>query len=321
MRGKLGPIRASQVSLLSGGLDSGIGAADLLDAGERVAFVSHNAKSGGAIFSSPSQRAVLDALRPHAVAGQINHVRFRVNPPPPVEGLTAAVTTTRSRSIMFFALGLLVASALDAARGGGPTPLVIPENGLISLNVPLTPARLGSWSTRTTHPHTLAMLREVMAGVGLTTPLLTPYATVTKGEMLAALVARGRARAVALTDATVSCAHPNQSRFLDAARRQPHCGTCVPCIIRRAATQHAGVDDGHYSFDLPGELGLIQPDRAADALAFKYALATRRRPAHALDINLSGPLHVESADQLRGLTRVYDAGMDEVAQHLGVAIP
>lgn len=324
MRGRLGAIRADRVSLLSGGLDSGIGAADLLDAGDRVAFVSHNSKSGGAIYSSPSQRGVLDALRPHAAEGQINHVRFRVNPPPPIEGLTASVTTTRSRSIMFFALGLLVASALDAARRGEPIPLVIPENGLISLNVPLTRARLGSWSTRTTHPHTLAMLRAVMAGLGLATPLLTPYATVTKGEMLAALaalVARGQPRAEALAGATVSCAHPNQSRFLEPARRQPHCGTCVPCIIRRAATQYAGIDDGRYSFDLPAELGVLQPARAADVRAFMYALATRRRPALALDINVSGPLHADTDQQLRDLIRVYDAGMDEVARHLGVALP
>jgi hypothetical protein len=321
MRGTLGTVQASRVCLLSGGLDSAIGAADLLDAGESVALVSHNAKSGGAVFSSPSQRAVLDALRPHAVAGQINHLRFRVNPPRPIKGLTAAVTTTRSRSIMFFALGLLVASALDAVQGGEPIPLVIPENGLISLNVPLTRARLGSWSTRTTHPHTLETLRAVMTGLGLATPLLTPYSTVTKGEMLAALVARGHTRAKELAGATVSCAHPNQSRFLEPARRKPHCGTCVPCIIRRAATQHAGIDDGRYSFDLPAELGVLQRTRAADALAFMYALATRRRPALALDINASGPLHADTDQHLRDLLRVYDAGMDEVARHLGVAIP
>lgn len=319
-RGRLGAVRASRVSLLSGGLDSGIGAADLLDSGQRVAFVSHNAKSGGAVFSSPSQRNVLNVLRPHDAAGQLHHLRFRVNPPPPIGGLTAAVTTTRSRSTMFFALGLLVASALDAAQDDGPIPLVVPENGLISLNVPLTRARLGSWSTRTTHPHTLAMVRTVMAGVGLATPLLTPYATTSKGEMLAALVARDRTRAEALTAASVSCAHPNQGRFLEPGRRQPHCGTCVPCIIRRAATQHAGIDDGRYSFDLPAELGSLQPDRAADASAFIFALATRHRPARPLDVNLSGPLHVETDAELRDLLRVYEAGMDEVARHLGVPV-
>jgi hypothetical protein len=321
MRGGLGAVRATRVSLLSGGLDSAIGAADLLHTGERVAFVSHNAKSGGAVFSSPSQKNVLRALRSHAAPGQIYHLRCRVNPPSPIDGLTAAVTTTRSRSIMFFALGLLVASALDARQGGGPIPLVVPENGLISLNVPLTRARLGSWSTRTTHPHTIETLRIVAAGLGLDTPILTPYSTVTKGEMLAAVVARDPAMARTMTAATVSCAHPNQSRFLEAARRKPHCGTCVPCIIRRAATQHAGIDDCQYSFDLPRELAALQPDRATDARAFRYALEMRHRPTRALDISVSGPLHVETEAQLRGLLRVYDAGMDEVARHLGVPIP
>jgi hypothetical protein len=308
----------SKVSLLSGGLDSAVGAYDLLTAGEDVAFVSHNAKSGGAIFSSPAQHAVLDVLRPAFTGPRFSHLRFRLNPPSPVAGVTERVTTTRSRSIIFFGLALLAASALDAAQGTGPVPLVVPENGLISLNVPLTRARYGSWSTRTTHPHTLAMLREVLAGLGIPTPIETPYAAMTKGEMLARVVARDAVRSIALTAATVSCAHPNQSRFLDAARRKPHCGTCVPCIIRRAATQHAGIDDGQYSFDLPRELGALRPTRASDARAFIYALERRHRPSRPLDINVSGPLHTGSEAELRTLVRVYEAGMDEVAQHLGV---
>jgi hypothetical protein len=319
-RGRLAPLRATRVSLLSGGLDSAIGAVNLLEAGERVAFVSHNAKSGGAAFSSPSQHAVLSVLRQHFPTAQIHHLRFRVNPPSAIPGLTEGVTTTRSRSIMFFALGLLATTGLDMVQGGTPIPLVVPENGLISLNVPLTKARLGSWSTRTTHPHTLAMMREALARLGVSTPLETPYATRTKGEMLLDCVNRNPAVAVEVSRATVSCAHPNQSRFLPADRRQPHCGTCVPCIIRRAATQHAGIDDKRYSFDLPRELRLLKRRRAADARAFVYALERRRRPARPLDINLCGPLHVNTDDELRDLLRVYDAGMDEIARYLRVPI-
>ena len=85
----------------------------------------------------------------------------------------------------------------------------------------------------------------------------------------------------------------------------------------RAAAQHAGIDFGGYSFDLPAELDALPRDRAADARAFLYALATRRRPAMPLDINVSGPLHVETDNELRALVRVYDSGMDEVARHLG----
>jgi hypothetical protein len=313
------PISADRVSLLSGGLDSAIGAADLLDC-YRVAFVSHNAKSGGATFSSPSQQSVLEVLRRHFPVERVRPLRFRLNPPSPITGETESVTTTRSRSIIFFALGLLVASALDTAHGGKPVPLVVPENGLISLNVPLTKARLGSWSTRTTHPHTLAMLREAMRALGLATPIVTPYSTRTKGEMLLAWAERNRQIAEDIVAASVSCAHPNQSRFLGSDRRQPHCGTCVPCIIRRASAQHAGVDDGRYSFDLPSALPSLKLSRAADALAFIYALETRQRPARPLDISVSGPLHVETEDELQALLRVYNAGMDEVARHLGVPI-
>ncbi|MES2359504.1 MAG: Qat anti-phage system QueC-like protein QatC [Gemmatimonadota bacterium] len=320
MQNRPTPITADTVSLLSGGLDSAIGGADLLADGHAVAFVSHNAKSGGATFSSPSQQSVLAVLRRHFASERVHPFRFRLNPPAAVSGETESVTTTRSRSIIFFALGLLVASALDAAHGGTPVPLVVPENGLISLNVPLTKARLGSWSTRTTHPHTLAMLREAMRMLGLSTPILTPYATTTKGEMLVAWAQRDRGIAEELVAASNSCAHPNQSRFLSSEQRQPHCGTCVPCIIRRASTQRAGVDDGRYSFDLPSALPNLKPRRAADALAFVYALETRRRPAGPFDINLSGPLHVDTDDDLQALLRVYDAGMDEVAHLLGVRI-
>lgn len=313
-------MHANCVSLLSGGLDSAIGGADLLADGNAVAFVSHNAKSGGATFSSPAQQAVLDVFGRHFPADLAKQLRFRVNPPAPVAGITESVTTTRSRSIIFFALGLLVANALDAAHGGEPVPLIVPENGLISLNVPLTKARLGSWSTRTTHPHTLATLREAMLALGLPTPVLTPYAAQTKGEMLLAWVDRDRGIAEELAAASVSCAHPNQSRFLGRDQRKPHCGTCVPCIIRRASTQHAGVDDGEYSFDLPTALPTLKPRRSADALAFLYALKSRSRPARAIDINVSGPLHAETDLELQRLLRVYDAGMDEVAVHLGVPI-
>ena len=137
MRRPRPPIEATRVCLLSGGLDSAIGGADLLTEGQTVAFVSHNAKSGGAVFSSPAQDAVLAALRRHTTAA-FHPLRFRLHPPKPVDGVTTSVTTTRSRSIIFFALGLLTASGLDGAHGGNAVPLVVPENGLISLNVPLT---------------------------------------------------------------------------------------------------------------------------------------------------------------------------------------
>jgi hypothetical protein len=78
-----------------------------------------------------------------------------------------------------------------------------------------------------------------------------------------------------------------------------------------------------FAFDLPAALPELrdrESERAADPLAFMYALETRRRPARPLDIAKSGPLHAETDEEMRALLRVYDAGMDEVARHLGIPL-
>jgi hypothetical protein len=67
----------------------------------------------------------------------------------------------RSRSLLFFALGTAVAAALGEA-----VPLRVPENGLVSLNVPLTGTRLSSLSTRTTHPYFMERLAACVAALG-----------------------------------------------------------------------------------------------------------------------------------------------------------
>jgi hypothetical protein len=313
------PPPADAVCLLSGGLDSAIGALDLLADGRALALVSHNSKSGGAVFSSPAQRQVLEVLRRKYDPTRMNHLRFRLHPPAPRSPIEANETTTRSRSILFFALGILVATALDR-RDRKSIPLVIPENGLISLNVPLTRSRLGSWSTRTTHPHTLALVRTILSTIGVETPLLAPYAHTTKGEMIVSCRDPGTTTEVA--NASVSCAHPNQSRFLPAKRRRNHCGTCVPCIIRRAAMLHAGIDsETDYSYRLPQELRLLDTQRASDSRAYLIALGDRSRPVRIGQLLRSGPLHLGNDRDLESLVRVYDAGMDEVARLLGVPVP
>ena len=60
--------------------------------------------------------------------------------------------TTRSRSFLFISFGVFAVSGVK-----GVNELKIPENGLIALNVPLDNLRVGSHSTRTTHPFYLEM--------------------------------------------------------------------------------------------------------------------------------------------------------------------
>ena len=156
----------------------------------------------------------------------------------------------RSRSLLYLALGLTAAGSFGAA-----TPLIIPENGWISLNPPLTLNRLGSLSTRTTHPYFLEQLTGLWREAGLSTPLVNPYQELTKGEMVRGC--RNREGLRRLFPLSVSCARPVVSRW----QRGPAgaCGYCYPCLMRRAALHSAGWDRGEdYLRD-----GLADPDTLA----------------------------------------------------------
>jgi hypothetical protein len=135
------------LSLLSGGLDSLIGAVDILQQGRTPLFVSH----AGEGATSDAQNSCFGALRAHFGDLPFNRLRVWLNFPTKLIPNVRIEDTTRGRSFLFFALGVLAGTGLD-----GSFTLNVPENGLIALNVPLDPLRLGSCSTRTTHPFYMA---------------------------------------------------------------------------------------------------------------------------------------------------------------------
>ena len=301
-------IKADAVCLLSGGLDSFVGALDAIATKRRLVLVSHNA-AGSERFSSPAQDEVISAL--HSVTGamEIEHFKTRVSPPEK-RGNREGEASQRSRSLMFIGLGILVASALPAG-----TPLLIPENGFISLNIPLTYGRLGSFSTRTAHPYTLSLVRDVLMGLGLATPIEVPYRFLTKGQMLA----RVRPAKILAAHAykTLSCAHPNEYRA-SAARSQLHCGYCLPCLIRRAAMSVVGLDNpDQYRYDVHRDRSLLfrSFSRSEDLRAIEISLARARQRADITDVLRAGPLPVASDDVGR-YVQVYRNGLNEVSEFL-----
>ncbi|HZE21286.1 MAG TPA: hypothetical protein VE082_04455, partial [Desulfobaccales bacterium] len=152
--------RPDGVMLFSGGLDSLIGALDFLEAGQRLVLVSHY--DFGQLAGI--QQGLAATLTRHYGPERLSHLAMRVQFP------EAPELSLRSRSLLYLALGL------TAAAGFGPsTPLIIPENGWISLNPPLTLNRLGSCSTRTTHPYFLAQIASLWQDAGLAHPLVNPY--------------------------------------------------------------------------------------------------------------------------------------------------
>ena len=103
----------SGVCLFSGGLDSFVGAVDLLEAGQTPLFVSH-------YWDLSTSSQALCAQRLGAIYGDLRprHVRVRVGfDSNDFSHQMAAETTTRGRSFLFFALAAVAASGLN----GTPT--------------------------------------------------------------------------------------------------------------------------------------------------------------------------------------------------------
>ncbi|MGP8049103.1 MAG: Qat anti-phage system QueC-like protein QatC [Desulfobaccales bacterium] len=251
------PWRPQAVALFSGGLDSLVGAIDLLEAGERLVLVSHY--DFGQLASI--QQGLAAALKRHYGADRVHHLGVRVQFPESPE------LTLRSRSLLYLALGLATAAAF-----GGGSLLYLPENGWVSLNPPLTTNRLGSYSTRTTHPHFLEQLASLWRRAGLDHPLCNPSQGLSKGEIL--LNCRNPGLLHALFRQTVSCARPVASRWQ--GRPAGSCGCCYPCLMRRAALNRLGWDaGGDYLLDVLAEReSLRHRTRGQDLRALVLAVKT-----------------------------------------------
>lgn len=311
--GHLFTVPATSVCLFSGGLDSFIGAVDLLSRGEQPLFVSHRWDT----LTSNRQRdcvARLSARFPEYVIG--NHLSARIGFDHSTVTRSSAEDTLRGRSFLFFALAALAASAI----GDGVT-IHVPENGLISLNVPLDPLRLGALSTRTTHPYYMARFNELLHGLGIGARLDNPYRHLTKGQMVERCLDREFLRAHAAN--TMSCSGPAKyRRHRDKSMRKiQHCGHCVPCLIRRASLLHGfgeGGDETPYTIsDINGRVLNSAKAEGEHVRAFQLALARLAAdPVRARrHIHVPGPL-CDHPDDLAAYETVYVDGMREVGRLL-----
>jgi 7-cyano-7-deazaguanine synthase in queuosine biosynthesis len=284
------------VCLFSGGLDSLCGAIDLLedDPDRRLCLLSHH--EGGQ--ASTAQLRLLDRLAdyygPDRIVSRRLYLRpapanrWQVRPLPP-----ARENTTRSRSLVFVAAAQAVAAATAP-----DTPVYVPENGFIGVNVPLTRARAGSLSTRTTHPHFMHLLSQATTTIGVDNPVVNPYRLQTKGEILAESRNPGLLRKLA--PLSISCAHPETARYV--RRRQGNCGYCFPCLVRRSALAHAGWDNGPYAWDVLSEGGLLNR-RARRGADLRAVVAGAFADCPDRDVLRNGPLPDGEREAFLGVWR------------------
>jgi hypothetical protein len=300
------PPKFRAVSLFSGGLDSLIGAIDKLDKGvEELLFVSYG---GDGSISKPQDELFreMSSQFPTATLQRLRLPSGRVQKVFPKLG---SENSTRGRSFLFIALAAFAGSAI-----GTPFPIYVPENGLISLNVPLDPTRLASNSTRTTHPFYFHRWNELLEILGIHGTVQNPYWNNTKGEMI---LHCGRPDILKATaHLSISCAKPAHGRW--DASSEKHCGYCLPCIIRRASFlrgKSVMPDPSSYRLSNISKVALDSTTKKGEQFrGFEYAINrlegnnVRTRS----QILKTGPLF-EDLDKIADLEGVYQRGMMEVA--------
>lgn len=213
----------TQVNLFSGGLDSLIGAIDFMTQypDKKLFLASHydSDMSGPRI----DQERILQHFASkyngqYVVLPKRNSVRIISH--------ISAETTCRSRSLMFIAIALQIAEYTKSK-------IVIPENGSVSLNYPLSPSRRSSCSTRTTHPVIIHQLKELFRNVGLSVEMENPYEFMTKGEMVRDC--KDMSYLLSILSDSNSCGKRTRRQFFYNNGTATHCGYCMPCMYRKAS--------------------------------------------------------------------------------------
>lgn len=295
--------RYRSASLFSGGMDSLIAAINYMEQGQPTLLVSHAGESRVRHWQT-DLISVLDEKYgdvPHENAyywTNLDGVEF------PEAG---ADLNQRSRSFLFITIALFAMSGVKEC-----TQLFMPENGLIALNVPLEYLRLGSHSTRTTHPFYLKLWNEVASDIfGFS--ISNPYWNKTKGEMAADCLNKEVLK-IAMGH-SYSCSSVNSVSIQSG--KSNHCGHCLPCIIRRAAMYKA-FDDFDPSEYMDSNVTVLINNRASKGeqiRSFQYAIERLKKNPNVKNalIHKPGPLDMDDA-YLTQLADTYYRGLMEVDQ-------
>lgn len=285
---------ANCTTLLSGGLDSLIGLIDLVDAGYRPYAVSQ-------IQTGDAERQAKFAEVAGVPQLALNH---NVHSPHDLE------RSQRARSFIFLAYGVLVATSMPGYASGETITLYVCENGYISLNPSLIASRLGSLSTRTTHPYFLKLFQELLDKAGLRVRIVNPYQLQTKGDML--IGCKDQSLLVRYACEATSCGRFGRNGYR-------HCGRCVPCLVRRAAFHKWGQSDTtDYVYE-----DLAKPDEShagSDDVRVVGMAIARLNEEHLAGV-LGASLNRVLLGNIDGYRSVVERGLRELEalfEHIGV---
>ncbi|MCI5178113.1 MAG: hypothetical protein D3911_02080 [Candidatus Electrothrix sp. AW3_4] len=276
------------IALLSGGADSLAGALDLISEPRRPMFVSQVVKG-----DTVTQKKYAQQIQPGIKHCQWSHKIHRTK--------GESEQTTRARSLIFFAFAALAASAMTPSVNR-PVEIFVPENGFISLNIPLHTGRIGSLSTKTTHPVYLAGIQKIWDALDFNLKLVSPYRFKTKGEILKECGNQELLKE--LIAESTSCGKYQ--------RKWRHCGRCVPCMVRRAAFKYAGIPDSTitgYKFE---KLSHVErPLKGPDDVG-AMAIACLKYRQYGIRSLIGGSLSFASTDKRKEFEGVIKRGLEEI---------
>jgi len=204
--------RADEVVLFSGGLDSLSGTLEELSKGHRVALVSH--RSATKIVED--QRRLVTALK-ERFPQQVVHVPVLVN-----MHFRDVEYTQRTRSFLYASMASVVAFLF------GDNRIRFFENGVMSINLPISEQLVGNRASRTTHPQTLHQLQQLFSALFSSSMRVeNSFIWKTRRDVVQSIMEN---RGEELIAHAVSC-----SRRRNLPKPYTHCGCCVQCIDRRFA--------------------------------------------------------------------------------------
>lgn len=267
--------QATEVALFSGGLDSTAFAADLASrpGGDLLLLMFYDPPTRSRqeeVFRKISDISKRTIHR--RIAAQMVHGR-------PLE------LSSRSRGLLYIATAVYLAAAHGVSR------VLLPENGQLAVNLPLTQSRPAACSTRSAHPRSLDLLNQLIITLGGGVTVMNPLRERTKGEVCDLALEAGLTSKTLYS--TVSCSHPPHNRN---ARLPFHCGYCYACLVRRSGLRHAlGTDDTSYQYD-PWQLPATDP-KTEDLLALLLWLSI---PLNSRDLisDMPLPADISPADLL-----------------------
>lgn len=296
------------VSLFSGGLDSFCGAIKLLEDGKSPVLVGHN--------EYPKLRYIQENMvkdfRSNYDSQSISFLGFTAGARTPknIEGepLRKTENTSRGRSLLFLCAAISIAGIM-----GEDTPVYIPENGFIGLNISLTNSRKGSCSTRTTHPFFLEGLSEILGEVGIHNRIENFFAYKTKREIVN-LIAETQSFKNNYMN-TISCSHPCVARYNRTGSREypVNCGFCYPCLIRKASLQDVEISEKN---DVEDTISFINTESESTKSSDLFAVLSSVHRYKGLSdkelrrmIRCTGKL---SKEKVEWFERVYREGMNDL---------